>query len=138
MKPICFESLRAAAEGLLVTESRHQDRDLTRQGDCDLDVGSTWSQRIEPLLRRVGAANVPVLLQGETGVGKEVIARRLHSYSERADGPFVKLNCAALPSELIESELFGYERGAFTGAFKNTPGKFEMANGGTIFLDEIG
>jgi DNA-binding NtrC family response regulator len=104
----------------------------------DLPSTGTWSQRIESLLLRVAASNVPVLLQGETGVGKEVIARRLHALSRRADRRFIKLNCAALPSELVESELFGYERGAFTGAFKNTPGKFEMANKGTILLDEIG
>jgi two-component system response regulator AtoC len=97
-----------------------------------------WSQRVDLLIRSVGVSDVPVLLQGETGVGKEVLARKLHARSPRATGPFLKLNCAALPSELVESELFGYERGAFTGAFKNTPGKFEMANGGTILLDEIG
>jgi transcriptional regulator with PAS, ATPase and Fis domain len=104
----------------------------------ELEAAGTWSQRIEALLLRIASSNVPVLLQGETGVGKEVIARRLHALSRRADRPFVKLNCAALPSELVESELFGYERGAFTGAFKNTPGKFEMAHKGTILLDEIG
>jgi two-component system response regulator AtoC len=101
-------------------------------------VAGTWSQRVELLLRNIGLSSVPVLLQGETGVGKEVLARKLHARSPRANGPFLKLNCAALPSELVESELFGYDRGAFTGAFKNTPGKFEMANGGTILLDEIG
>ncbi len=98
----------------------------------------TWSQRVEHLLRTIGSSDVPVLLQGETGVGKEVLARKLHARSPRAAGPFLKLNCAALPSELVESELFGYDRGAFTGAFKSTPGKFEMASGGTILLDEIG
>src|SRR5262249_43277096 len=95
-------------------------------------------RKIESRLAQIGASDVPVLLQGETGAGKEVLARRLHAFSSRADKPFLKLNCAALPSELVESELFGYERGAFTGAFKSTPGKFEMANGGTILLDEIG
>jgi two-component system response regulator AtoC len=89
-------------------------------------------------LERVGNSDVPVLLQGETGVGKEVLARQLHARSPRARKPFLKVNCAALPSELIESELFGYERGAFTGAFRNKPGKFELADGGTILLDEIG
>jgi len=89
-------------------------------------------------VKQVGASDVPVLMRGETGVGKEIFARKLHERSKRAGRPFLKLNCAALPSELIESELFGYERGAFTGAFKNTPGKFEMANNGTILLDEIG
>ncbi|HSU33635.1 MAG TPA: sigma-54 dependent transcriptional regulator, partial [Bryobacteraceae bacterium] len=99
---------------------------------------SPWSQKAEALVTQVGASDVPVLMRGETGVGKEIFARKLHERSKRAGRPFLKLNCAALPSELIESELFGYERGAFTGAFKNTPGKFEMANNGTILLDEIG
>jgi DNA-binding NtrC family response regulator len=89
-------------------------------------------------LTRVGMADVPVLLHGETGVGKEVMARRLCAYSPRAHKPFLKLNCAALPSELVESELFGYEKGAFTGAVIDKPGKFEIAQGGTILLDEIG
>ncbi len=88
--------------------------------------------------RRIALSDVPVLLQGESGVGKEVLARQLHQHSRRAVKPFVKINCAALPSELLESELFGYERGAFTGAFKSTQGKFELAEGGTLLLDEIG
>lgn len=92
----------------------------------------------EEFLRRVGGSDVPVLLHGETGVGKEVMARRLWAYSSRVSKPFLKLNCAALPSELIESELFGYERGAFTGASMDKPGKFELAQNGTILLDEIG
>jgi two-component system response regulator AtoC len=90
------------------------------------------------LLQQVGLSDVPVLLQGETGVGKEVLARQLHAHSSRAQNRFLKLNCAALPPDLVESELFGYERGAFTGAFRDRPGKFEMARGGTILLDEIG
>jgi len=89
-------------------------------------------------LPQVAMADVPVLIQGETGSGKEVIARELHMNSPRAKKSFVKLNCAALPAELVESELFGYERGAFTGAFQRKPGIFEAANGGTILLDEIG
>lgn len=89
-------------------------------------------------LTRVGLADVPVLLHGETGVGKEVMARRLCAYSPRAQKPFLKLNCAALPSELVESELFGYDKGAFTGAVSDKPGRFEIAKGGTILLDEIG
>ena len=89
-------------------------------------------------LAKVAASDVPVLIQGETGTGKEVLGRQLHALSPRAGKPFVKLNCAAVPSELIESELFGYERGAFTGAFQKKPGLFELADGGTILLDEIG
>jgi len=92
----------------------------------------------DEFLRRVGRSDVPVLLHGETGAGKEVMARKLWSYSNRVGKPFLKLNCAALPSELIESELFGYERGAFTGAMVDKPGKFELAQDGTILLDEIG
>jgi DNA-binding NtrC family response regulator len=92
----------------------------------------------DEFLRRVGRSDVPVLLHGETGAGKEVMARKLWSYSNRVGKPFLKLNCAALPSELIESELFGYEKGAFTGAMVDKPGKFELAQDGTILLDEIG
>jgi len=92
----------------------------------------------EEFLRRVGMAEVPVLLSGETGAGKEVMARRLRAYSRRANKPFLKLNCAALPAELAESELFGSVKGAFTGAVADRQGRFEMAEGGTILLDEIG
>lgn len=92
----------------------------------------------DEFLRRVGMADVPVLLNGETGVGKEVMARRLRSYSRRAEMPFLKINCAALPADLAESELFGAAKGAFTGAAVDRPGRFETAQGGTILLDEIG
>jgi len=93
---------------------------------------------LQVVVGQIGWSEVPVLIQGETGSGKEVLARALHAQSPRANKPFLKLNCAALPSELVESELFGYERGAFTGAFQRKPGKFEVAEGGTILLDEIG
>jgi two-component system response regulator AtoC len=101
-------------------------------------VRNARMMEIEGLLQQVGLSDVPVLLQGETGVGKEVLARQLHAHSTRAQNRFLKLNCAALPADLVESELFGYERGAFTGAFRDRPGKFEMARGGSILLDEIG
>ncbi len=100
--------------------------------------GSAWGRNVETLLAQIGASDIPVLVQGETGVGKEVLARRIHEQSLRHGKPFLKLNCAALPSELVESELFGFERGAFTGAYKSNPGRFEMAHSGTILLDEIG
>ena len=101
---------------------------------CD----SPQMQDVKFLLAKIGPTDLPVLIQGETGVGKEVIARELHAHSARANKPFVKMNCAALPSELVESELFGYERGAFTGAFQRKLGMFELADGGTLMLDEIG
>src|SRR6185503_15441552 len=87
---------------------------------------------------QIGWSEAPILVQGETGSGKEVIARELHANSPRSKKIFLKLSCAALPSELVESELFGYERGAFTGAFQKKPGMFELADGGTLLLDEIG
>lgn len=89
-------------------------------------------------LPQIALSDVPVVLRGESGVGKEVVAREIHRLSARRDKPLVKINCVALPSELLESELFGYKRGAFTGAMKNTPGKFEAADNSTILLDEIG
>jgi DNA-binding NtrC family response regulator len=94
-------------------------------------------RQIMETVRRVADSDITVLIRGESGVGKEVIARYVHTCSSRASGPFVKVNCAALPEELLESELFGYQRGAFTGAATDKPGKFETANEGTIFLDEI-
>jgi two-component system response regulator AtoC len=95
-------------------------------------------ERVWALADRIADTDVPVLVVGESGVGKDVVARRIHATSRRAGRPFVKINCAALPGELLESELFGHEKGAFTGAHAEKPGKFELAHQGTIFLDEIG
>jgi two-component system response regulator AtoC len=92
---------------------------------------------VRDLIERVADTDVTVLVRGESGTGKELVARALYSSSHRRDKPFVKVNCAALPTELLESELFGFERGAFTGAIQHKPGKFEFANQGTMFLDEV-
>jgi DNA-binding NtrC family response regulator len=111
----------------------------TRRGPpSDFVSVSPAMMGIWDMVDRVAETDVPVLIRGESGVGKEGIARALHERSPRRGKPFVKINCAALPSELLESELFGHERGAFTGATSEKPGKFELADKGTIFLDEIG
>lgn len=95
------------------------------------------SLQLSEVARRVALAEVSVMISGESGVGKEVVSRFIHENSSRASGPFVAINCAAIPENMLESVLFGYEKGAFTGAYKSTPGKFEQAQGGTILLDEI-
>jgi two-component system response regulator AtoC len=136
-KPVSYHDLAAAIQKVLPS-GKNAPAAISKEDEPIPPIIGAWSQKLDLLLQRIGTSDVPVLLQGETGVGKEVLARKLHAKSMRANYPFLKLNCAALPSELVESELFGYERGAFTGAFKNTPGKFEMANHGTILLDEIG
>ena len=100
--------------------------------------GQTAAMReVRQKLERVAGANLSILITGESGTGKDIIARLLHLYSPWANGPFVKVNCPAIPGSLLESELFGYERGAFTGAFGTKPGRVEMAHRGTLFLDEI-
>ncbi len=109
------------------------------QGDRDLLVGSSRAIRdITDLVHKVAKLSATVLILGESGTGKELVARQLHRESDRADGPFVPVNLAAIPSELVESTLFGHEKGAFTGAARQQLGKFELASGGTLFLDEIG
>jgi two-component system response regulator AtoC len=95
-------------------------------------------QREKAIIDQIAPTDITVLIKGESGTGKDLVARAIHDKSLRKDKPFVKINCASIPRELMESELFGFERGAFTGAHEKKPGKFELANGGTIFLDEIG
>jgi two-component system, NtrC family, nitrogen regulation response regulator NtrX len=102
-------------------------------------VGESPALRgVRELIMKVGPTGARVLITGENGTGKELVARAIHDDSPRADGPFIEVNCAAIPGELIESELFGHMKGSFTGAFADRPGKFEQADGGTLFLDEIG
>ena len=133
------EQTAALADAVRSVSSVFLSRDKSGSSQIQsMRQGLSGSLYNEEFLRRVGLSDVPVLLHGETGAGKEVMARKLWSYSNRVGKPFLKLNCAALPSELIESELFGYEKGAFTGAIVDKPGKFELAQDGTILLDEIG
>ena len=114
---------------------------LTQQAGEDTDneiLGiSTATEQLRKVIRRGAPTDATVLIQGENGTGKELVARALHRNSQRKDGPFITLNCAALPENLVESELFGHEKGSFTGATNKREGRFELAHGGTIFLDEI-
>jgi two-component system, NtrC family, response regulator AtoC len=108
------------------------------EDSMDILSSNATMLRIKEIGRRVADQDVPILILGESGVGKEVVARYIHAQSKRRSEPFIKINCAALPRDLLESELFGYDRGAFTGAHTDKPGKFELAESGSILLDEIG
>ncbi len=130
--------LKSRKKKQLVTENKAL-RDYCDQVTEDLSflAASPQMVRIRQQILQIAPVDVPVFICGESGVGKEVVARMIHLRSKRRNQPFVKVNCAALPGELLESELFGFEQGAFTGAVRSKPGKFEIANKGTIFLDEI-
>jgi formate hydrogenlyase transcriptional activator len=108
------------------------------ESEAEIVGHSPAFQSVLDLVRMIAKSDSVTLIQGETGTGKEVIARAIHTQSLRSHGPFVKLNCAAIPGPLLESELFGHERGAFTGAYAQTKGRFQLADQGTLFLDEIG
>ena len=114
------------------------NNDVRGSGLPKIVGNSAALQRVLGLVRLVGPTGATVLIQGETGTGKELIAEAIHECSDRSSGPFVKVNCAAIPAGLLESELFGHERGAYTGAIARSMGRFERANKGTLFLDEIG
>jgi two-component system, NtrC family, response regulator AtoC len=120
----------------MTTQASHLPRNGSRDGI--FLAADPRMLEIRELSQRVAVTNAPVLIVGESGVGKEVLARFIHAESERASRPFLKINCAAVPHELLESELFGHERGAFTGAHQRKEGMFEAAHGGTLLLDEIG
>lgn len=138
-EPIAHDGIVAVLTRALETGANDSVAGLQTNEDLGFFVGSNLQMaEIDSLVGQIAQSKVPVLIQGETGTGKEVVARAIHKRSPRANRPFLKLNCAALPSELVESELFGYERGAFTGAFKRKEGMFELADGGTLLLDEIG
>ncbi len=120
----------------LVSETKNLKRRVTRVQEMIGD--SAAIKKIKDTIEKVAPTDARIMISGENGVGKELVARWVHEKSNRADGPLVEVNCAAIPSELIESELFGHEKGSFTSAIKQRIGKFEQANGGTLFLDEIG
>jgi two-component system response regulator AtoC len=141
-KPFEEEELEATLRVVLETRELEQERSRLLE---ELEEGTrtvAWHgeamRGVRAVIDQIAATDVTVLISGESGVGKEVVAREIHRCSPRANRPFVKVNCAALPEDLLESELFGYERGAFTGAVSRKPGKFEIADTGTMFLDEIG
>jgi two-component system response regulator AtoC len=137
--PLRTEAVRTALEDAWKRRSPMRRKPPAREEDQPQnDQRSPCMRQLYSMAASIAPSDTPVLIQGETGSGKEVLARHLHALSRRAHKPFLKLNCAALPSELVESELFGYERGAFTGAFQRKPGMFEVADGGTLLLDEIG
>lgn len=144
VKPFEEQELELAIENAFEKHKlREEVRTLKRQLDHYVEFSDVLSAnprvaRVKEIARHVADTDVPVLVLGESGVGKEVLARFIHNTSCRKDKPFVKINCAALPHDLLESELFGYERGAFTGAVNEKPGKFELADKGTLLLDEIG
>lgn len=143
-KPFDVDELRLLVRNAVETYSLRSDNEklrleLAATGTFGQLIGSTPTmERVYSLIEKVAQTEVSVLITGESGTGKEVVAKEVHSRSRNVSGPFVTLNCAALPTELIESELFGHEKGAFTGASGPRVGKFEAAHNGTIFLDEIG
>jgi two-component system, NtrC family, response regulator AtoC len=141
-KPFQEEELEAVLQGTLDRRALVEERDrlageVVPHGDTAVWASDSM-RAVRALIEQVADTDVTMLIQGESGVGKEIVARSLHDLSNRRSKPFVKVNCAALPADLLESELFGYEKGAFTGAGGRKHGKFELAHTGVIFLDEIG
>ena len=144
LKPFSLAELVLVIRKELVSHQlRQENRDLRealgkRYEYKNIVARSDKMQVVLALVERVAPTNATVLIGGESGVGKDLVARAIHEHSQRAAGPFVKINSTAIPETLLESELFGYEKGAFSGAVSNKPGKFELADKGTLFLDEIG
>jgi len=144
LKPFSLTEMRMVIHKELdVRNLREENRELRealgkRYSHPNIVARSAKMQEVLAIVERVAPTNSTVLLGGESGVGKDLIARAIHEKSRRASGPFLKINSTAIPENLLESELFGYEKGAFTGAVASKPGKFELADKGTLFLDEIG
>lgn len=144
LKPFSIEEIKLIVRKELEVRRLHEENRLLREAVgrryqfANIVARSAAMQEVLATVERVAQTNATVLLGGESGVGKDMIARAIHQHSRRVNGPFIKINCTAIPENLLESELFGYEKGAFTGAAAAKPGKFELADNGTIFLDEIG
>lgn len=143
-KPFSLDEFRLLIERALEMKRLREDnirlrKDINRYFCFPNIIGDSGAmKKVFSLIEKIAASDATVLILGESGTGKELIATTIHYQSSRKDKPLIKINCAALPETLIESELFGHEKGAFTGAIRRKPGRFELANGGTIFLDEIG
>src|SRR5271165_5782780 len=143
-KPLDLHQLRRVVGEALEVGRRMREPAVVAETAIDPDVGGAIvgscpaMREVYKAIGRVAAQNVPVLITGESGTGKELVARAIYQHGPRAKAPFLALNCAAIPEQLLESELFGHEKGAFTGADRKLIGKFEQCNGGTLFLDEIG
>ena len=140
-KPLNLEELKEVLKSALKVKKLEEENILLRQeilGEGEIIGKSKAIKEVMELVRKVAPEDTTVLLQGETGTGKELVARAIHKLSPRKNGPYVVVNCAAIPENLLESELFGHRKGAFTGALKDKKGRIEIADGGTLFLDEIG
>lgn len=139
VKPFTFEEMDKNIEEILAnTKYIYGTEQIEKEKQSDIIYGSTQMQHVLETAHKAARSNANVMLLGESGTGKELLANEIHRCSNRAEGPFVPINCAALPDNLLESELFGYEKGAFTGATSKKVGKLELAHGGTLFLDELG
>jgi len=139
VKEVEIHILSVLEKGKLKQEVRSLKSELSSRKQYDKLIGDSAKMiQVKNIIEQVADSELSVLIRGESGTGKEIVARLLHSMSNRSGQPFTKVNCAAIPHDLLEAELFGYEKGAFTGAHKTKPGRFEVANKGSIFLDEIG
>ncbi|MDT3698966.1 MAG: sigma-54 dependent transcriptional regulator [Thermincola sp.] len=139
VKPFNIEQMEKSIEEILANTKYGSGREFAEvEKDSNIIYTSLQMQQVVEIVRKAARSNANVMLLGESGTGKELLANEIHRCSNRADGSFVVINCAAVPDNLLESELFGYEKGAFTGAASRKAGKLELANGGTLFLDELG